>query len=138
MNTDETQIIPSTPPDGRSYPHRDLTQLIIGAAQEVHRTLGRGFLEKVYETALLHELKLRRVEAVTQAEITVSYKGSLVGYYYADLLVGGVVLCEIKAGRALVAEHEAQLLNYLKSTGTKVGLLLNFGTDRLQVKRMVF
>jgi len=78
------------------------------------------------------------VSARPQAEIAVRYKGQPVGAYYADLVVDGTVLCEIKAARALVSEHEAQLLNYLKATGIKVGLLLNFGARRLQVKRMVF
>ncbi len=105
---------------------------------EVHGQLGPGFLEKVYEEALGHELRLRGVSCTTQAPILVSYKGKRVGYYVADVLVEGKVLCEIKAGDGLAREHEAQLLNYLKATQVKVGLLLNFGRQRLQIKRMVF
>jgi GxxExxY protein len=115
-----------------------LTERIIGAAYEVHNQLGSGFLEKVYETALSHELKTRGIDSVTQAEITVCYKGLAVGSYYGDLFVDGEVLCEIKAVERLIPAHEAQLLNYLKATGIKIGLLLNFGSGRLQVRRMAF
>ena len=121
-----------------AYPHRELTEKIIGAAFEVHRELGHGFLEKVYETALSHELQVRGIRARSQAEIAVHYKGQSVGVYFADLLVEDAVICEIKAANDLAPSHEAQLLHYLKATGTKVGLLLNFGSRRLQVKRMVF
>jgi len=134
MNTDESQIAPAPP----AYPHRELTEHIIGAAYEVHNQLGSGFLEKVYETALSHELKTRGIHSVSQAEITVCYKGLAVGSYYGDLVVDGKVLCEIKAVERLIPAHEAQLLNYLKATGIKIGLLLNFGSGRLQVRRMAF
>ena len=138
MDTDETQISGAAPwGDGR-YPHRELTEKIIGAAFEVHRELGPGFLEKVHETALGQELSSRGVSARPQAEIAVGYKGQPVGVYYADLLVDDAVICEIKAAGSIAPEHEAQLLHYLKATGTKVGLLLNFGARRLEVKRMVF
>ena len=133
MDTDGSQ----NPPTTADYPHSDLTRKIIGAAFEVQRQLGVGFLEKVYEAALEHELQLRGVDCQVQASIAVAYKGKQLGYYVCDLLVDGTVLCEIKAVRALATEHEAQLLNYLKATGTKVGLLLNFGSPRLQIKRMV-
>ena len=123
------------PPDDGDYPHSELTQQIIGAAFEVHRELGPGFLEKVYETALVRELSARGLPVAAQAEIGVRYKGDPVGVYYADLLVDKRVICEIKAVTRLAPEHEAQLLHYLKATGVEVGLLLNFGTDRVQVKR---
>jgi len=138
MDTDRTQIGRPAPQRDGAYPYRDLTEKIIGAAFEVHRELGQGFLEKVYETALLRELEQRGVRAISQAEITVHYKGHSVGVYYADILVDDSVICEIKAVDAISSAHEAQLLHYLKATGTKVGLLLNFGSRRLQVKRMVF
>ena len=105
---------------------------------EVHTQLGLGFLEKVYEEALGHELRLRGLSCATQTQIHVSYKGMEVGYYVADLLVEDKVLCEIKSGESLARKHEAQLLNYLKATHVKVGLLLNFGRQRLQIKRRVF
>ena len=135
MNTDKTQISRRAPRGDGSYPHKDLTEKIIGAAFEVHRELGPGFLEKVYETALVQELSSRGVSARPQAEIGVRYKGQPVGAYYADLVVDDAVLCEIKAATAIAPQHEAQLLHYLKATGMKVGLLLNFGSKRVQVKR---
>src|SRR3990170_5713223 len=130
MNTDKTQISRRAPRGDGSYPHKDLTEKIIGAAFEVHRELGPGFLEKVYETALVRELSSRGVSARPQAEIGVRYKGQPVGAYYADLVVDDAVLCEIKAATAIALQHEAQLLHYLKATGIKVGLLLNFGARR--------
>jgi GxxExxY protein len=123
---------------GGRFPHAELTKRIIGAAFEVHRVLGYGFLEKVYEAALAKELRGRGHRVVSQAEMEVSYKGESVGLYYADLLVDDAVICEVKALDKLAPAHEAQLLNYLKATGTKVGLLLNFAPQGVQVKRMVF
>ena len=120
------------------YPHSELTHAIIGAAQEVHRQLGRGFLEKVYGNALAVELRSRGRTAVQEAPIEVAYKEEIVGVYFADLFVDAAVICEIKAAQSLRPEHEAQLLNYLKATRVKVGLLLNFGRSSLQVKRLVF
>ena len=119
------------------YPHSALTQRVIGAAFEVHRELGPGFLEKVYETALVRELGQQGIQAEPQAIVPVYYKGSLVGSYYADILVGGSVICEIKAVKSLDGAHEAQLLHYLKATDLTVGLLLNFGRPSVQVKRLV-
>jgi GxxExxY protein len=127
-----------TPLGSNRFPHADLTKGIIGAAFEVHGVLGHGFLEKVYEAALTTELRSRGHRVVNQAEMAVTYKGEPVGVYYADLLVDDAVICEVKATEKLAPTHEAQLLNYLKATGTRVGLLLNFGADRVQVKRMVF
>ena len=138
MNTDKTQKVVPSPPKDVEYPHQGVTQEIIGAAFEVYRELGSGFLEKVYEAALVQELEARGLRAVAQAEINVQYKGYRVGLFYADVLVDGKVVCEIKAGESLQPAHEAQLLNYLKATGMKVGLLLNFGPKRVEVKRMVY
>jgi len=143
MGTDKTQIgaddlglvlHANLPGD---YPLSDLTEKIIGAAFEVHRELGPGFLEKVYETALLRELSWLSLKAEAQAAIPVAYKGEPVGMYYADILVEGLVLCELKAADGLLPVHEAQVLHYLKATGITVGLLLNFGSPRVQVKRLV-
>jgi GxxExxY protein len=119
------------------YPHEELTGQVIAAAYEVHRTLGHGFLEKVYENALVIELQRRGLRATQQAEIAVAYKGEPVGTYYADVLVDDVVICEVKAVEAINSAHQAQLLNYLKATRIKVGLIINFGR-RVSVKRMVF
>ncbi len=120
------------------YPQRELTREIIGAAFEVHKELGWGFLEKVYENALRFELEAKGLGVEQQAEIPVTYKEGNVGVYHADLLVDGSVICELKSAEALSGAHEAQLLHYLKATGIKVGLLLNFGPKRVDVKRMVF
>jgi GxxExxY protein len=138
MDTEGAQISRPAPLPDAQYPHSALTEKTIGAAFEVHRELGHGFLEKVYENALTLELQQNGVSVVSQAPIDVHYKGQPLGSYVADLLVDGAVICEIKAARALAAEHEAQLLHYLKATGVKVGLLLNFGSRSLQVKRLVF
>jgi GxxExxY protein len=119
------------------YRHHELTQKVIGAAYRVHNTLGHGFAEKVYENALALELKGRGHDVRIQAPIEVTYRGAVVGDYQADLIVDGKVIVEIKAVRDLNPAHEVQLVNYLKATGIKVGLLINFGTS-VKVKRRVF
>ena len=119
------------------YPDKALTQEIIGAAFEVHNVLGPGFLEKVYRNALTNELKLRGHRADVEVQIPVYYKDNIVGEYYADVLVEGRVILELKALSTLNSQHEAQLLNYLKATNHKIGLLLNFGTKRVQIKRKI-
>ena len=119
------------------YKYKEITDNIISAFYKVYNSLGYGFLEKVYENALIIELKDRGMMAVPQAQIQVFYKGNTVGEYYADIVVEDKIIVEIKAGRDLAPEHEAQLLNYLKATDMEVGLLLNFGPEP-QVKRKVF
>ena len=119
------------------YKHKAITDLILKAFYKVYNTLGYGFLEKVYENAMVLELEKMGLKVVSQAPIQVFYEGHVVGEYCADLLVEDAVIVELKAVRALVAEHEAQLLNYLKATRYGVGLLLNFG-PRPQVKRKVY
>ena len=103
-----------------------LTYSINGAVFEVNRVLGPGFLEKVYENALLMELKARGMTAAAQYPIKVRYKDQIVGEYFADLLVEDQVIIELKTVNKIEKIHEAQLLNYLKATGIKVGLLVNF------------
>lgn len=115
----------------------DLTQVIIGAAMEVHQTLGHGFLEAVYEAALAHELDLRGIPYERQKRLTVTYKGRVAGEYVADFIVDGKVIAELKATKGLTEVDEAQLINYLKATGLRVGLLLNFGTPSLEYRRRV-
>jgi len=117
--------------------HKDITELIIRAFYTVYNTLGYGFLEKVYQNALVIEMRKLGLEVIPEALIKVYYNGQVVGEYFADLLVAGVVLVEIKAVRTLAPEHEAQLLNYLKATPYEVGLLLNFG-PKPQIKRKVY
>jgi GxxExxY protein len=115
---------------------KELTELIIGCAFTVSNTLGPGFLEKVYENALVHELRKRGLEADPQHEIPVYYDGIIVGQFFADILVEKKVIIELKAARD---EHEvfvAQCLNYLKATGLPICLLLNFGKPRLEIKRL--
>lgn len=113
-----------------------ITEAIIGAAMKVSNTLGVGFLEKVYENALVVELKKAGLKIQQQRTIKVVYEGVVVGNYVADLIVDGAVLVELKVAKTIDEVHQAQLLNYLKATGLKIGLLLNFGTSRLGIKRM--
>ncbi|MCP4416071.1 MAG: GxxExxY protein [Chloroflexi bacterium] len=116
----------------------ELTHEIIGAAMEVHRTLGYGFLEEVYENALAHELNLRGIKFETQKQLPVIYKEIKVGHYIADMIVEEVVVLELKAlSKGLAKKHHAQIINYLVATGIKVGLLLNFGKPSSEHKRFV-
>ena len=115
----------------------DLTYSINGAVFEVSRTLGFGFLEKVYENALLVELRERGLQAECQVPIKVYYKDKVVGEYFADILVEDKVILELKTVEKISKIHEAQLLNYLKATGITVGLLVNFRHPKADIKRMV-
>jgi GxxExxY protein len=117
---------------------KDLTDKIIGACMEVSNELGTGFLESVYEKALVIALTARGLKVQAQAPLEVRFRGHLVGEFYADILVEGRVVVEVKAAKALNAEHEAQLINYLRATGIKVGLLVNFGRPRVEWKRLVW
>ena len=118
--------------------HRATTETIIGAAFEVHQELGYGFLERVYQRALQVELIRRRVAAEIERRIQVQYKGVVVGDYDADLIVADSVAVEIKVNPQYDKRDEAQLLNELKATGLKVGLLVNFGRNKVEYKRPVF
>jgi GxxExxY protein len=117
--------------------HDEISERIIGSAFVVANTLGSGFLEKVYENALAHELRKASLGVSQQMAIGVEHDGVTVGAYIADLLVENAVLVEIKAAKILDTMHDAQCLNYLKATGLKVCLLLNFATPRLQFRRLV-
>lgn len=114
-----------------------VTERIIGCAFVVGNTLGVGFLEKVYENALVHELRKQGIKVEQQLPIKVWYDGAVVGNYQADLLVEGSVITELKAVTALDTVHFAQCMNYLKATGLTLGLLINFGSPRVEVKRVV-
>ena len=114
-----------------------LTYAINGAVFEVNRILGPGFLEKVYENALLVELEHNGIKAQAQSPIRVTYKEAIVGDYIADILVDDRVIVELKTVERIERIHEAQLLNYLKATGIKVGLLVNFKNTKAQIKRLV-
>ncbi len=122
--------------DGRVL-HQELTQDIIGAAFDVHNTLGCGLLEKVYENALAHELSLRNHKVTPQKEFAVTYKDKDVGTYYADLVVDDAVVVEVKSVSVLEDVHRAQTLNYLRVSGIRVGLLLNFAKPKLKFERLV-
>lgn len=117
--------------------YQELTFAIIGAAMEVHRILGPGYLEAVYQAALAHELTLRGIRFEQFKRLPVTYKGILVGDYVADFVVEDKIILEIKAVSALNTNHEAQALNYLAATGLRLALLLNFGARSLQHKRLV-
>ena len=118
--------------------HESTTSRIIGAAFEVHDQLGYGFLERVYQRALQVELLRRGATAESEKRIQVQYKGIVVGDYDADLIVDGCVAVEIKDAPQYDKRDEAQLLNELKATGLKVGMLVNFGRAKLEYKRLVF
>lgn len=113
----------------------ELTGKIIGCAMKVHRTLGNGFLESVYQNALVHELKKDGLEVACEVPLRVLYDSVVVGEFAADLLVAGKVIVENKAVQKLCSAHEVQLVNYLTATGVDVGLLLNFGSSELEFKR---
>ena len=123
--------------DERRERLNELSEKIIGCAFKVANTLGSGFLEKVYENALAHELRKAGVAAEQQHGIVVTYDGVIVGEYAADLLVEGCLLVELKAVKAFDDVHLAQCLNYLKATGLPLCLLLNFETPKLDIKRVV-
>ncbi|MFO7899283.1 MAG: GxxExxY protein [Planctomycetota bacterium] len=123
--------------DHADFKYKDLTGKIIGAGMAVQSELGFGFAEKVYENALVIELESAGLAVQQQVPTPVYYRGELVGDYFADLIVEGKVIVELRAVAKLDPVHEVQLVNYLKATELEVGLLLNFG-DRLEYKRRVF
>jgi len=118
------------------YKHQEITSQIINAAHTVHNTLGYGFLEKVYHNALTIELRKRDFFVEAEKAILVKYEQQIAGEYFADIVVNGKVIVEVKAADKYNSVFEAQLLNYLKATGLSVGLIINFGPS-VQVKRMV-
>ncbi len=116
--------------------HAELTDIIINAFYKVYNTLGYGFLEKVYENALFHELQKRNLSCIRQQRISVYYEEKEVGEYFADICVEGKVILELKAAETLREEHESQLINYLKATDIEIGLLLNFGKKPQFVRKI--
>lgn len=114
-----------------------LTEQIIGCAYTVSNKLGCGFLEKVYENALCHQITKSGLSALPQQPIQVQYDGIVVGEYYADLIVEKEVLIELKAVKSLDPSHFAQCMNYLKATGRRICLLINFGAEKIEVRRIV-
>jgi GxxExxY protein len=121
-----------------SLEHEEITREIIGASFEVHRVLGYGFLEKVYQRSMQVELSLRGRNALLEHKIQVYFKNQDVGEYQADLFVDNSVIVELKVAKEYQSADEPQLLNELKATGIRVGLLINFGRENVEFKRMVF
>ena len=120
-----------------SYQHTDLTNKIIKAFYEVYNELGYGFLENTYENAMVVALRALGLKVQQQAPVDVYFRGVVVGQYKLDLIVNDLIVVELKAAKSLNADHEAQLLNYLKATHYEVGLLLNFGVSP-EIKRKAF
>ena len=116
--------------------HAEITERVIAAFYKVYNTLGYGFLEKVYQNAMVIELRRMGLHVEPQARIDVYYENEKVGEYFADILVNSCVIAELKALEQLCPEHHAQLLNYLKASSIEVGLLLNFG-PKPEIKRKV-
>jgi len=117
--------------------YKELTFAVIGAAMEVHRILGPGFLEAVYQSALERELTLHSIPFERQVRLPVTYKDVLVGEYIADLAVDGKLIVEIKAVSRFTPNHQAQAMHYLAATGLRLALLLNFGAGSLQHQRVI-
>ena len=126
MDTNENEIL-----------YKDLSYRIVGIAMRVHSKLGYGFLEKVYENALMVLFRREGIEAKQQAPITVYFEEEAVGNYYADILVEDKVILEIKAVENIIDAHIAQTLNYLKATGLRLAIILNFSKEKLKYKRIV-
>lgn len=116
--------------------HENITAKILAACFEVMKELGSGFLESVYEKALTMALKQKGLKVETQVPLAVFFRGQSVGEFFADLMVADKVIVEIKAVKALTPGHQAQLINYLKATHMKVGLIVNFGRPKLEYKRL--
>jgi len=121
----------------RTLRHSELSRKIIAAAFAVHKELGHGFVEKVYKNALAIELQETGVKCAVEVPLKVLYHEKVVGDYYADMIVDDKIIVEVKAISDLEPVHEVQLVNYLKATGLKVGLLINFGQS-VKVKRRIF
>jgi GxxExxY protein len=117
--------------------HKELTEKIIGCAYRVYNKMGFGFLESVYEKCLLIELKKAGVQAESQFPMTVYYDDEIVGEFCADVLVEDDILLELKSVRRVIKAHEVQLVNYLVATKKDVGLVINFGEQRVEIKRKV-
>ena len=115
--------------------HEQITKSVIGCAFEVINELGAGFLESVYEKALLLALRQKGLSAISQHPVKVLFRGECVGDFYADIFVEEKVIIELKAVKAIAPEHQAQIINYLNATGIEVGLLINFGNPKLEYKR---
>ncbi len=117
--------------------HKELTEKIIGCAYSVYNRMGFGFLESVYEKCLLIELRKAGLQAESQKAITVHYDDEVVGEFAADIIVEDTVILELKSVKRIIKAHEIQLVNYLVATEKPVGLLLNFGEQKVEIKRKI-
>ncbi|MCR4319283.1 MAG: GxxExxY protein [Candidatus Brocadiaceae bacterium] len=117
--------------------YKNVTETIIGCAYRVYNKMGFGFLESVYEKCLLIELLKAGLDAESQKPITVYYDDEIVGEFVADIIVNDTIILELKSVRRVVKAHEVQLVNYLVATGKPIGLILNFGESKVEVKRKV-
>ena len=117
--------------------HKNVTETVIGCAYRVYNKMGFGFLESVYEKCLLIELHKAGMDAEAQKPITVYYDDEIVGEFVADIIVNDTIILELKSVRRVVKAHEVQLVNYLVATGKPIGLILNFGESKVEVKRKV-
>jgi GxxExxY protein len=118
--------------------YKDLSYRIIGLAMEVHNELGQGFLEKVYENAMMVLLRKEGINTLQQAAIVVKFLGEVVGDYYADILVDDKIVLDLKSVEKITDAHRAQALNYLKATGMELAIILNFGKEKLEYERLVY
>lgn len=117
--------------------YKDVTEVIIGCAYRVYNKMGFGFLESVYEKCLLIELREAGLDAESQKTITVYYDGEIVGEFVADIIINDTIILELKSVRRVIRAHEVQMVNYLVATGKPIGLILNFGERKVEVKRKV-
>ena len=117
--------------------YRELTEKIIGCAYRIYNKMGFGFLESVYEKCMLIELRKEGLNAEAQRPITVSYDNEIVGDFIADIIVEDTIILELKSVKRIVKAHEVQLVNYLVATGKSVGLVLNFGERKVEIKRKI-
>ena len=122
----------------KEFKHEDVTKAVIGAAFEVHSILGYGFLEKVYQRALQAELIQNGHTAEQEPSVEISFKNVIVGNYFADLMVDDKVIVELKVAKKYNSQDEAQLLNELKASEVEVGLLMNFGREKVEFKRFIY
>ena len=137
MAKNANNIKPVKHKEGVKMKEEELTYKIRGCIYEVSKELGAGFLEQVYKNALLQELNNVDLKCESEKKIAVQYKGKEVGIYVADIIVQEKVILELKAVKQLTKTHEAQILNYLKGTGIKVGLLINFSHPKAEIKRFI-
>ncbi|MCS5423136.1 MULTISPECIES: GxxExxY protein [Psychrilyobacter] len=121
----------------KEFLYKELSYEIIGLAMEVHRELGTGFLEKVYENALMILFEEKNLKSRQQEPIKISFRNKIIGDYIADIIVEDKIILELKCTSKIIEVHKAQIANYLKATGKKIGIIINFGNKSLEIERVV-